>query len=295
MMDVSGERLLPEQQRGQLVHAEHLARYRFAAQFAAGARVLDAASGEGYGAAILAAGGAASVTGVDIDAHVVDAAREKYGLEFHASDVVDMPFADDSFDVAVSFETIEHVPDAAKAVAELRRVLRPGGRLVVSTPNSLRYRADNEFHAREYTPEEFRELLTPHFPDVRFYYQQDWLTSAVLGEEQFAQDDEDAPLGLELTKVRGHSPGEQLFTVAVCGEESPTASETAVMTDIFEAHELLAWIPRALAAEAWIERSLEAERQLSQAREKVATMEASLSWRVTRPVRAIAARLRRTP
>src|SRR2546426_8872802 len=109
MLEATGERLLPDQQRGELVHAEHLARYRFATQFARRRRVLDAASGEGYGTAMLAAAGAGAAVGVELDPDVVAHAREKYGLEFVQGDVCDLPFDESSFDLVVSFETIEHV------------------------------------------------------------------------------------------------------------------------------------------------------------------------------------------
>src|SRR4051812_7524745 len=134
MLEATGERLLPEQQRGELVHAQHLARYRFAAQFAGGRRVLDAACGEGYGTTMLAAAGARSATGADIDQPTVDRAREKYGLAFECSDVAALPFEDSSFDLVVSFETLEHVSDPGLAIAEFRRVLSEGGVLIASTP-----------------------------------------------------------------------------------------------------------------------------------------------------------------
>jgi SAM-dependent methyltransferase len=293
MLEVTGERLLPDQQRGELVHAQHLARYRFASQFARGRRVLDAACGEGYGTAMLAAAGASGAVGVDIDQTTVDHARTRYGLDFE----------DGSFGLVVSFETLEHVPDAGHAIAEFRRVLADGGLLIASTPNSERYLVDNEFHTREFTAEEFRELLAPHFPEVEFFYQQDWLTSAVMGAGQLGLDDGERPLGLELAKVAGHEPGDHLFTIAVCGATPEAITETAVVTAIFEAQKLHEWVKRALGAEElywkvrreledWMERTYEAERQLSQARDKVAQMESSLSWKVTRPLRRLMAWMR---
>jgi SAM-dependent methyltransferase len=296
MLEVTGERLLPEQQRGELVHAQHLARYRFAAQLAPGRRVLDAACGEGYGTAIMAAAGARSAVGVDIDEPTVEHARGKYGLDFERADVAELPFEDGSFDLVVSFETLEHVPDAARAIAEFRRVLADDGLLVASTPNSDRYLVDNEFHTREYTEREFGEMLAPHFSEVVLFYQQDWLTSAVMGEAQLAADDGERPLTLDVTKVARHAPGDQLFTIAVCGAGDRTPSDTAVVTSIFEAQKLHEWVKRALGAEElywkvrgeledWMERTYEAERQLAQSREKVAQMEESLSWKVTRPLR----------
>jgi len=295
MLEVTGERLLPEQQRGELVHAQHLARYRFAAQLAKDRRVLDAACGEGYGTAMLAAAGASAAVGVDIDQPTVDHARERYRLEFERADVAALPFEDKSFDLVVSFETLEHVPDAMRAIAEFRRVLADDGVLVASTPNSDRYLVDNEFHTREFTEQEFGELLAPHFAEVALFYQQDWLTSAVMAEHALASDDGERPLPLELTKVARHVPGDQLFTIAVCGG-SAAPVDTGVITSIFEAQKLHEWVKRALGAEElywkvrgeledWMERTYEAERQLTQSREKLVQMEESLSWRITRPLR----------
>ena len=304
MLEVTGERLLPEQQRGELVHAQHLARYRFAAQLAKDRRVLDAACGEGYGTAILAAAGARTAVGVDIDEATVDHARGKYQLDFRRGDVGELPFEDASFDLVVSFETLEHVSDAAYAIAEFRRVLTDDGLLIASTPNSDRYLVDNEFHTREFTEKEFGDMLAPHFSEVALFYQQDWLTSAVMGEEQLAADDGERPLALGLTKVARHVPGDQLFTIAVCGPRSAGARDTAVVTSIFEAQKLHEWVKRALGAEElywkvrgeledWMERTYEAERQLTQARQKVTQMEESLSWKVTRPLRRFMELVRR--
>jgi SAM-dependent methyltransferase len=307
MLEVTGERLLPEQQRGELVHAQHLARYDFAEQFARGRRVLDAACGEGYGTAIMAAGGARTAVGVDIDETTVEHARGKYGLEFERADVAELPFEDGSFDLVVSFETLEHVPDAGVAIGEFRRVLAADGLLIASTPNSDRYLVANEFHTREYTEQEFGEMLAPHFAQVAFFYQQDWLMSAVMGDQQFRADDAERPLGLDLRKVAGHIPGDQLFTIAVSGRAVDSVADTAVVTGIFEAQSLHKWVDRAIDAEglyeeaqrhgrAWKERADEAERQLAQSRAKVAHIEESLSWRVTQPLRRISewARKRRS-
>ena len=119
----TGERLVPDLQRGELIYAEHLARYRLAAHLVRGRRVLDAGCGEGYGVALLSSAGAASVVGVDVDEATIAEARERYGLDFQVADVADLPFEDASFDAVVCFETIEHIEDAPRAVAELKRVL----------------------------------------------------------------------------------------------------------------------------------------------------------------------------
>jgi ubiquinone/menaquinone biosynthesis C-methylase UbiE len=304
MLEVTGERLLPDRQRGELVHAQHLARYLFAARFGTGRRVLDAACGEGYGTALLGAAGATSVIGMDIDEPTINHASETYPAHsFEPGDVAQLPFPDDSFDMIVSFETLEHVQDAPAALAEFRRVLAGDGLLIASTPNAERYLVDNEFHEREFTQEEFDQLLAPHFDEVRMFHQQDWLTSAVLGEEQLRQDDPEQALRLHLAKVAGAEPTDQLFSVAVCGPWSEPVEETAVMTGIFEAQKTVEWVDRALAAEhryaesrkelaAWTKRAREAERQAAEDRARAAMYEGSLSWRVTRPLRNASQKLR---
>ena len=126
-LEATGERLVPEAFAGELVLAEHLARYLLAARLAPGRRVLDAASGEGYGTAMLAASGAENVIGVDVDAATVAHARGRYGLDFRVGDVSELPFADGEFDLVVSFETIEHVADPEHALSEFARVLGDQG------------------------------------------------------------------------------------------------------------------------------------------------------------------------
>jgi SAM-dependent methyltransferase len=293
--EVTGERLLPDEQRGELVHAEHLARYRFARALARDRRVLDAASGEGYGASLLQRAGARSVVGVDIDPEAVDAARAKYGLDFRVADVAELPFADASFDLVTSFETIEHLSDAPRAVAELRRVLAEAGVLVISTPNVDEYLVDNPFHERELTPAEFRDLLTAHFEPVSFLYQQNWLASLVLGAEQLAREEpNDGPLDVDLTKVAGRAPGGELYTIAVCGPVPSPLPEVGVLTAVYEAHRMAQDVVRAQRdLDAWIERSLDAERRLEETRALVDDLMGSASWRVTRPLRWAKARARR--
>src|SRR6266571_163245 len=114
---------------------EHRSRYRFAAQFAAEKTVLDVASGAGFGLQMLTHAGACPI-GLDYDARAL---RQVRCLESRArlvrADATRLPFHADSFDLVVSFETVEHVPDAQALVSEIRRVLRPDGRLVLSTPN----------------------------------------------------------------------------------------------------------------------------------------------------------------
>lgn len=136
---------------------EHLARYRFARGIVTG-RVLDVACGTAYGTALL--GG----VGVDVSVDCLRAARRRWGC-LAAADGLRLPFGE-AFDAVVSFETVEHVGDPEGFVAECRRVLRPGGRLVMSTPNRELWsprspRPLQRHHVKEFTRREFEGLLRP--------------------------------------------------------------------------------------------------------------------------------------
>ena len=154
---------------------EHRSRYRFAAQFVAGQRVLDVATGAGFGLRMLRAAGGCPI-GVDYDLATLIGQRTPQPVPglVHA-DAICLPFARASMDVVVSFETIEHVPDGAALVHEIRRVLKPGGRLVLSTPNRGFGPPDrhtgNPFHIREFTADELHELLLGSFDDVKLFGQ----------------------------------------------------------------------------------------------------------------------------
>lgn len=153
---------------------EHIHRYRFACQFCQGKRVLDIACGEGYGSAALVASGAASVIGVDISPETVAHAKAKYGINAIVGSAEAIPIETGSVDLVVSFETIEHVPKPAKFVEEARRVLAPGGTLIISTPNVEVYGSGNEknpFHCSEMSKEEFLALLNPKFSNIALHAQ----------------------------------------------------------------------------------------------------------------------------
>ena len=181
--EFTGERFLPECS-GE-IWAEHWHRYVFAARHVTGLDVLDIACGEGYGSAMLA-GAAKSVTGVDIDPPTVENARRKYSsprLRFEVGSVSRIPLPDTSFDCVVSFETLEHLAQQEEMLAEFRRVLRPDGFIVISTPNKVEYsdkrNFHNEFHIRELYESQFRDLIGRHFGAQRWYGQRLLFNSAI--------------------------------------------------------------------------------------------------------------------
>lgn len=174
-MAFTGERFMPEV-AGQIAF-EHLHRYHYAAQFCAGKRVLDVACGEGYGSRIMALT-AQSVVGVDISPEAVAHARGRYGsdtLRFVEASAASLPLEDGSFDVVVSFETIEHHDQHEEMLSEIRRVLRPGGMLVISSPNRQYYSIEpgysNPYHVKELFREELVALIGKHFANQQVYSQ----------------------------------------------------------------------------------------------------------------------------
>ncbi|BFI96987.1 MAG: hypothetical protein RSP_24970 [Rhodanobacter sp.] len=185
-MKFTGERYVPTE-AGEIRH-EHLHRYAWCAPLVSGKDVLDIACGEGYGSAMLARG-ARSVTGVDISDEAVLHARAQYrdipGLEFLRGDAARIPLSDDSVDVVISFETIEHHDRHSEMVSEIRRVLRPDGILVISSPNRVVYTDlaghHNEFHVKELDFNEFDAVLKEKFDRVVYFGQRLAVGSSIFG------------------------------------------------------------------------------------------------------------------
>jgi O-antigen biosynthesis protein len=230
------ERFDPVEMRGDLVEAEHRVRYAWAASLVAGRKVLDAGCGLGYGAAMLARAGA-TVTGVDIAEAVIEAGRPSAGpqVDLQVGDVRSLAFDDRSFDVVVCFEVVEHIDERDAVLAELRRVLVPGGLLLVSSPNRDVYVPGNPHHVYEFTPEELREWLARSFANVALSRQHDWIASAVLDDAAFAGDDLDEVPGLRTGKVAGVEPGGETYTLAVATDgELPAVPAAAMLTGTLE-------------------------------------------------------------
>jgi SAM-dependent methyltransferase len=188
-LEFTGERFLPGAS-GEIWY-EHWHRYHFAAKLVAEREVLDVACGAGYGSALLARQ-ARSVVGADISAETIGHAEAVYGsvpnLQFRQADCAALPFSDASFDAVVSFETIEHIEPQAKFLDEVRRVLRPEGLFVLSSPNKLEYsdrrRFANPYHLRELYRDELVALLAPRFPHTTWFGQRMSFFSVVWPERR---------------------------------------------------------------------------------------------------------------
>jgi ubiquinone/menaquinone biosynthesis C-methylase UbiE len=176
--EFTGERVIPGQVNDDL-WAEHEARYAFASRYAPGKRALDVGCGSGYGAAELSYR-AAAVTGIDLAADAVTYAKTHYtaaNVRFAQASAGCLPFAPRTFDLVTAFEVIEHLQDWRALLAESRRVLRPDGVFLVSTPNKTYYaesrakEGPNPFHTHEFEFEEFRDALHQFFPNVTILLQ----------------------------------------------------------------------------------------------------------------------------
>ena len=166
-LPITGERTVPGSAAENYWFRRHEVVYRYAGRLVHGARVLEAGCGEGYGAASLAAAGAASVLALDLDAAAAAHAGRAYPLvPVLRGNLVALPLRAASFDVVVSLQTIEHLWDQSAFVREALRVLRPGGRLLLSTPNRLTFPPGNPFHSRELDARELGSLLSVDFTEV---------------------------------------------------------------------------------------------------------------------------------
>ncbi|MDD5579588.1 MAG: glycosyltransferase [Methylobacter sp.] len=220
-MKFTGERYIPTEQGR--IRLEHYHRYATVLDMVKEKDILDVACGEGYGS-FLMADGARSVVGVDISDEVVHHASATYtksNLRFLQGSATNLNFADASFDVVVSFETIEHLAEQAQMLAEIRRVLRPAGLLVISSPNRPIYSEEsgehNEFHVKELDFKEFDELLKTQFQAIQYFGQRMLMGSVIQplegGQNSFRAWHDD---GNNLKPHAGHLT-EPVYFVAVCG------------------------------------------------------------------------------
>jgi SAM-dependent methyltransferase len=176
-LENTGERFLPSVPSSAEIAYDHLARYRFAERHMVNKSVIDMGCGAGYGAHSLAKV-ACSVLGVDLSVEAVAHAAERYqasNLHYEVGDVGNLPYEDESFEAAVSFEVIEHLERPEELLCEVKRLLKKDGVFAVSTPNKQTYSNDrnrvNSYHLSEMYPLEFQELLERYFEHVQIYWQ----------------------------------------------------------------------------------------------------------------------------
>jgi glycosyltransferase involved in cell wall biosynthesis/SAM-dependent methyltransferase len=282
-MEFTGERFIPTV-KGK-IRLEHYHRYAVAQQLARGKDVLDVACGEGYGSVLLAET-ALSVSGVDVSGEAVVHARACYqnsNLKFYQSSATQLPFDAASFDLVVSFETIEHLLEQDEMLNEIERVLRPEGVLIISSPNRPVFREEsneqNHFHVKELDFREFDELLRARFDHVQYLGQKMLTVSAIqpLLEKQssFVAWHEDES---KIHPDSGHLH-EPVYFLALCtrhgSSADPLPASVFLSTKVDVAREYI-------DISKWAQSLNSAVLAQGVQIEKIRT---SLSWRLTKPLR----------
>ena len=284
-LEFTGERFTPECERE--IWYEHFHRYALAARWCVNKRTLDAACGEGYGSTLLA-DSAASVEGVDISEQAITHARQRYGqladVGFHLADCTSLPFDDNEFDRVVSFETLEHLEAHDELLAEFRRVLKPDGFLILSSPDKATYSDEqntvNEYHVKELYRNELEELIQRHFPVHRLLGQKLMFHSAIWSMDGFNQVELDQVSADEINTPASFTQPPMYF-IALCAAEQTNLPDVDEQLWLFDDREESVYehyhgeIKRNMAAGgiiAGLEKELEALRNQA---EKAATPQPS--------------------
>ncbi|WHZ24849.1 MAG: hypothetical protein OJF47_003961 [Nitrospira sp.] len=293
VLEATGERFLPEMQG--TIALEHFHRYALAKDFAFGKIVLDIACGEGYGSSLLA-GTAARVYGVDIAPDAIVHAKAVYGrpnLEFLVGRCAQIPLPDGAVDLVVSFETIEHHAEHEEMFREIKRVLRPGGLMIMSSPDKLEYteRAHhaNAYHAKELYADEFRKLVEGFFSHVAILGQRALYASAILpvgihGEviEYFREQ------GGAIQSAQGVV--RPCYQVAMASDGALPSMPSSLFEHIGESDPEITQLRYQLDHAQ--QRILGLEAEVSGLKSAIDLMLRSHSWKATKPLRAVANLLR---
>ena len=238
ILEFTGERLTTDV--GGQIEMEHFHRYFLARSLARGLTVLDVACGEGYGSAYLSQV-AESVIGVDIDAASVEHAKANYGrsnIDFRVGSALELPVPSASVDLVVSFETIEHFYDHDTFLKEVKRVLKPGGLFMVSTPERDIYSppntASNPYHVRELTQAEFQTLLAQHFDHTALLMQRVMSGSVLVQEGGDLQPAEALTIerrGSEMFEVSAGMPRAPYIVALASSEALPAVGPSYYLLD----------------------------------------------------------------
>ena len=181
-LEPTGERMILEHYDSSIedyvIYVMHIATYNFAEKYTKGKRVLDYGCGSGYGSARIAKN-AIHVDAVDVADDAIAYAQAHYATEniaFHCcAPDSRLPFSDQSFDTVLSFQVFEHIQKTAHYLSEIRRVLKPGGELILVTPDRstrlLPWQSPwNRWHIKEYSTKSLRKCLGSFFPEVHIQH-----------------------------------------------------------------------------------------------------------------------------
>jgi len=173
-MKFTGERAIVSQM-SVVIEKEHLDRYYYLKEYVNGKRVLDVACGSGYGSEIIANYGCSLYLGIDVSEEAIKYARKHYkrdNVNFICENGIDLrSVGDNEFDVVVSYETIEHIKRYDLFLKELKRVTKPNGTIIISTPNKKysspnKIQPINKYHVIEFYFNDFYSLLGKYFSNI---------------------------------------------------------------------------------------------------------------------------------
>lgn len=274
MIEFTGERVLPGQVNDDL-WAEHMARYAFAARYAAGKKTLDLGCGAGYGARELAQT-ASHVTALDVSPEAIAYAKETFAspaVDFIAASATQVPGEGQDYGLITAFEVIEHIEDWRDLLKEARRLLAPGGLFLVSTPNKLYYtesRAEhgpNPFHVHEFEYAEFRAALEEYFPHVHLLLQNR------VEAQAFYQPAASIQFEAYSEKIRGSADDANFFLAVCSGQPVPKLDSflylPAAANILREREQHIHLLEKELAQnKAWLDEAVSKHHRLQQLHEE---------------------------
>ncbi|PZV40516.1 class I SAM-dependent methyltransferase [Mesorhizobium kowhaii] len=292
VLEWTGERLTTAT-AGQ-VEIEHLHRYFLARALCRGLDVVDVASGEGYGSALLAQV-ARSVVGVELSEKAVAHAQGGYvapNLRYQQGDARKLPLEDASVDVVVSFETLEHFFEHDLFIAEVQRVLRPTGFLILSSPERDVYSPlgspANPYHVHELSRVEFEALLKGAFRNVLILLQRPLLGSTLIA-------DDEAGISRTLTFERrgeahyevSHGLPRPPYNIAIASESELPSIPNSLFIETSEIGEILARAESGAAAHAELRSHMEQTELLASGlRRQIETASETIKAQVERAEKA---------
>lgn len=161
----TAERISSQDASDNVIYQRHLVAYNEAAKLIQG-KVLEIGCGEGYGLSILAEHAEEYVAIDKFNTNVAQFAGQNNNISFLQMSIPPIDFPDNTFDSIVSFQVIEHIENDETMVAEMARILKSGGRMVLTTPNIKMSLTRNPWHVREYTVAQLSQLLQKYFTTV---------------------------------------------------------------------------------------------------------------------------------
>lgn len=223
------------------VMQEHLSRYKLASKYVKDKIVIDAASGSGYGSYILSKSGAKFVRGFDISREAIDSAKYNYkdydNINFDIGDVTNLDLPNNSADIFISFETIEHINCGEDLIKEASRVLKDDGLFIVSTPNRnatnpgllFGERPKNIYHFFEYSPLEFIGDLSCEFEIIDLYGQtinediefaKNRYMRKIFGKNEVDYSSINYINDYECRKIKEFNNFEPMYLIAICKKKN---------------------------------------------------------------------------